>query len=809
MGRSSVPAWTPRVVAWGLPILVLIVGLLAILRIRPAVDPELRDELAEAMANEPDVVVVGNSITKAGVDPEQLAGELGLKVELLTVPGSEAPAWYAVIKNLVLASDRVPRLIIIANRADGLLAVSARTEQDRMRLDQLMTAHEPVLVKKVLDRDARSVIWSELDRRRVQHRRALLDGARDLAAGLAGLTSEDAVSAHNRVFADDNVDYGLARDAWTPPEDGDNELATDPEASLVVDVADLAKAHGVKVAFAHLPSAPGVPDLVTQDQMHGLVRLMNARGLGYVERPRRPVRAAWFSDPVHFRPVGRAFYTRFLAKRIQKLKLHLPNAPVPEAPVPERPPRVTRTEPPARARPLALTARRGSCVLESTAKPISALFDLPPAEAPVTPGRVKARGLPPAWPVVVRDADGPFDWVDRPFRLRRDCEPGSFSALPTTISVVPRSSPVELAPHPSPTVEDPDEGAVTWILPGTTLTLTATDPWDESKQGPRAFHVLAHTFGAEGQAPEVVLRGVGPIGLTSHGGMWRGVAHGGPADWELTVRSPRRGPLVALHSVTVGLGPRSTPFLGSGRNPRQVTLDVVGRPLGDMRPTWTTAEPPVPGPVDLVWNEDGTGHFEAPEVIDLTDRLTGRCSPLAVLEDGHLLERHNDCDDVRTEPGTMCHVGTEIRFHPRPGQARRATYTLQFDRTSGRACNTALWLLQHDEVRVSASRQEMKRFFAGPVELHLSARRFGPPPSKDDVVAVSLLRGGLTTDEHDIRIELLEHGIVLRLWSTLRPVGDVVTLVLENRSPAQAVLFQKATLVETLPGPGQPSGVPQ
>ena len=69
------------------------------------------------------------------------------------------------------------------------------------------------------------------------------------------------------------------------------DIATaDPDDSLVVDLADLGAANGVKVAFVHIPSAPGVPDLVTEDQMHGLVRLLNARDVGYVGRPRKPIR---------------------------------------------------------------------------------------------------------------------------------------------------------------------------------------------------------------------------------------------------------------------------------------------------------------------------------------------------------------------------------------------------------------------------------------------------------------------------------------------------------------------------------------
>ncbi|MEM6926780.1 MAG: hypothetical protein AAF602_07640, partial [Myxococcota bacterium] len=252
---------------------------------------------------------------------------------------------------------------------------------------------------------------------------------------------------------------------------------------------------------------------------------------------------------------------------------------------------------------------------------------------------------------------------------------------------------------------------------------------------------------------------------------------------------------------------RGTPFLASGRNPRQTALDIVGRAMVEARPEWPTPLPEVPGEVDLVWNDDGTAHFEAPEVIDLTDRLTGRCSPLVVLEDGRALERHTDCDDVRTEPGTMCHMGTQVTFHPRPGQADRAQYTLRFDRQSGRACSTALWLLPRDRVRVRASRQEMRRFFEGPDELHLTARRFGPPPSRDDLATITLSRGEGTALHTTVRIEDLEHGVIVPLDARLGPQGDPVMIEIHNRSTAQSVLFQKATLLENLPSPGKTARV--
>ena len=793
-------AWTSRAFACLLPLVIVIGGLAVIRGVPPPVDTELRDELVEAMDEHPDVVVIGNSITKAGIDPERLAAHLGLRVELLTVPGSEAPAWYAVVKNIVLRAPRPPRLILVANRADGLLAVSARTEQDQLRLDQLMTAYEPVLAAKVLARDARSVLVAELDRRRNQHRRAILDGLRNVAAALVGQRPEDAVSAHNRVFADHNVDLGLAGDAWVVP--GDADVTTDPPDSLVVDLADLAAKSGIKIAFVNLPSAPGVPDLVTEDQMHALVRLMNERAIGYVARPKRPMRAAWFSDPVHFRPVGREHYTTFLAKRILKLKLHLPNVAVPAAPLPLRPPTVARTGLPRAPRSLPLTPRPDSCAYDAPPQLVAMVLGFDGPNAPITPGLLQARGLPPAWPVTIEDPAGVLHWIPRPWRLRRECRPGSFAVQPSLLSVVPRG-PVTLRVEGQPTVRDPDEGAITWIVPGTTLTLSATDPWDD---GPPAFQLLAHTFGSDA-APEVVLRDVGPVALASHGGAWRALAQGGPPDWELTVRSEPGGPLVAVHSLAVGLGARRTAFLASGRNPDQLALDIVGRPLPHTRPEWTTPVPAVPSPVDLVWNRDGTATFEAPEVIDLTDRLTGRCSPLAVLEDGRPLERHVDCDDVRTDPGTQCHLGTQIRFHPRPGQASRARYQLVFDRTSGRACNTALWLLPRDVVHVTASRQEQRRFFEGPRELHLTARRFGPTPSKDDVAVVRLERGDADLLQTAVGIEELEHGLVIPIEEPLSPLGEPIRITIHNRSVLQALLFQKATLVESLASPGQTARV--
>ncbi|MEN0066471.1 MAG: hypothetical protein AAGA48_30320 [Myxococcota bacterium] len=805
-GRTTVPAWLPRAVAWILPWCILLAGWVAVKRIPPPTDTELRDELIEAMAEAPGIVIVGNSITKAGIDPDKLGRALKTKVALLTVPGSEAPAWYAVVKNIVATGPVPPRLILIANRADGLITVSAHTEQDQLRLDQLMSAHEPVLVKKVLDRDADSVVWADFDRRRTKHRRAVLDTLRNVTARVVGQSPEAAVSAYNRVFADENLDYGLARNAWTPPDgtaSGPSDpILVDPDESLIVDLAHTAQQHGIKVAFVHIPSAPGVPDLVTEDQMHDLVGLLNEWGVGYVARPRKPIRAAWFADPVHFRPIGRDFYTKFLAKRIQKLKLHLPNAPVPEAPLPLRPPTLTRSPDPEQSVLVPLTAQRGSCVAEGPTAPLGALFGLERSDTPVTPGILESRGLPPAWPVLIGDGSAePFTWLRRPFQLRRACSPGSFAVVPRRLSVVlrDRRRHVAVSAVPDPTIRHPEEGSLTWVLPGTTLTVTATDAW-EADQGPVAFQLLAHTFGSA-DAPRVQLEGAGPMPLVSHGGLWRGVLGGGPPQWTLRVSSPNDGPLVAIHSLTVGLGARRTPFLASGRNPDQVAFDIVGRTLADTQPDWTTPIPAIPPPVDLVWNPDGTGHFEVPNAIDLTDRLTGRCSPLAVFEEERPLERHTDCDDVRTDPGTQCHMGTQIRFHPSPGHGPSSRYTLAFDRTSGRGCSTALWLLPQDKVQVTANRQDLRRFYEGPQELHLTARQFGPPPSRIDVAHITLRRGPVGLLEASVRLEDLEHGWVVPLDGALPPRGEPLTIVLHNRSESQAVLFQKATLVEILPTP--------
>lgn len=799
-GRVRFTDELPRFLTYVLPAIVLVGGWLAIRYVPPPVDTELRDELVEAMDERPAIVVVGNSITKAGIDPDQLGKDLGLRVALLTVPGSEAPAWFAVIKNVVLRADRKPRALVVANRADGLLAVAARTEQDRLRLDQLMTAHEPVLVAKVLDRDARSPFWSDFDRRRTQHRRAVLDHLRDAAAALAGWSSADAVSAHNRVFADDHLDYGLARDVWPPSDAADGGPAiADPEASLVVEMVRLANQHGVKIAFAHLPSAPGVPDLVTEEQMHDLLRLLDTEGAAYVARPRKPAPAAWFADPVHLRPVGRKNYTTFLGKRVRQLKLHLRQAKVPKIDLPPRPPAVTRSPLPPTPAWVPLASRNGSCAADAPAGRLADLFGIGGTVAPVTPGQLEARGLPPAWPVRLTDDHGPLELVLPAPRLRRKCVPGTFAVVPSKLSVVPRTDVVRLERHPDATLRTPDHGAITWVLPGTTLDVTAREPWADDR-GPPAFELLAHSFGRE-RPPRIEIAGIGTVAAVSHGGLWRAVAQGGPRNWQVRVTSPRGGPLVALHSLTVGLGKHRTPFLASGRDVEQVAFDLVGRPRAEAQPSWPVPVPDVPEPVALVWNRDGTGHFEAPGVIDLTDRLTGRCSPLAVFEDGQPLERHTDCDDVRTDPGTQCHVGSQIRFHPRPGKRRRATYTLAYDRTSGRACQTAVWLLPGDEVRVSSNRQALRRFFAGPDELHLTARRFGPPLANEDAVTIVLRRAGATLSKTTVRLADLEDGLQWRLDRTLAPLGGPVEIAIRNHSPTQSVLFQKATLVEVLPPP--------
>ena len=112
----------------------------------PSKRPFNRQPLERLRGEQPSIVLIGDSLVHAAIDPKLLEKELGDgKVDMIWRGGAASAAWYLSLKNYVVASDVHPRWVCIFFTYDLLTNAPFRTTATyRSFLESLMHGQDPV-----------------------------------------------------------------------------------------------------------------------------------------------------------------------------------------------------------------------------------------------------------------------------------------------------------------------------------------------------------------------------------------------------------------------------------------------------------------------------------------------------------------------------------------------------------------------------------------------------------------------------------------------------------------------------------------
>ena len=298
-----------------------------------------------------DIVITGSSRARTDIDPRQLAEALApprREAMAATVHGSNAPVWYAVLKNGIFARGCEPELIIVYDIADKLFAADVLPDERVRLLAPYLTGDDPVLEQRIYKKPRRG--WWTRTRERVSGLRETWMAT--LTAWATGLMfaphpEETRVQQGRRiltavfdgVFAGEKLRKvaGPAQvpviPAGAPRPEQQNVLARRPEDTFLPDIIELAGKHGARVLFVRAPSPPSrrgaehVPPALAR----GCAALVERLGGYYLDLRTREVRDAWYADVRHMNALGRRHVTRAIAARIRDLGLLAPSAAVESA----------------------------------------------------------------------------------------------------------------------------------------------------------------------------------------------------------------------------------------------------------------------------------------------------------------------------------------------------------------------------------------------------------------------------------------------------------------------------------------------
>ncbi|MEO7168542.1 MAG: hypothetical protein ABI016_16100 [Chthoniobacterales bacterium] len=139
MKRSA----TIRLLLFALAVLLVPVGFNHLL---PSKTPFNRQPLERLRTTQPDIVLIGDSLVHAAIDPQLLQRQLGdRKVEMIWRGGAASAAWYLSLKNYVVASGVHPRWCFVFFTYDLLTNAPFRTTATyRAFLESLSDQPDPV-----------------------------------------------------------------------------------------------------------------------------------------------------------------------------------------------------------------------------------------------------------------------------------------------------------------------------------------------------------------------------------------------------------------------------------------------------------------------------------------------------------------------------------------------------------------------------------------------------------------------------------------------------------------------------------------
>ena len=311
-------------------------------RIHQPADLEIQAMLA---AQNPEVLILGNSLVNNAIDTPQLARTLGVpesKVLMISVPGSISAHWYAILKNHVYSQGHRPTLVMVVGSLQSLLDAVPTSTAMRANLDVHLTETEPLIRRKAYPSQLTGFWQHRFRANRSKVRNVLLEHTRGLAVGSLWHDQADprplllqgysrAEVAHARVFAHSNLDFSVLD--VQPLGGGGENLDVDrlphPGAGFAPNLAQITQRHESKFLFVRTPLSPHVSpqsaDVVPEGWKTLTEEILSGSGGRLLDLGDVELGALAYKDPVHMRASGRARFTEIVGAHILQLQGHVPD----------------------------------------------------------------------------------------------------------------------------------------------------------------------------------------------------------------------------------------------------------------------------------------------------------------------------------------------------------------------------------------------------------------------------------------------------------------------------------------------------
>lgn len=307
--------------------------------------------LREAEGTRADLLLLGNSVTQAGLDAEALGEALDREVAQGAMDGALPPHWLALLRHRVYGAGGAPAVVLLYVPAHNLRDTDVSGSSDQALLVSLLTEADPELLALAgLQTDALAGSGAPVGGlARLQHDRqrardSVLFGLRDLGLRLAPTEPEAAARALETLSdvpgpnaAEDRFQAtpGQATPGQASPGQGGGAgrpagatrggtggqgRASRLEESVIPALIAEVQAGGSRLVVAHPAARPDVrPPCTGQGLGHREDDWLLAQGVDVLDLTFAPLERADFANQHHLSPAGQAHLTALLGELLGTL----------------------------------------------------------------------------------------------------------------------------------------------------------------------------------------------------------------------------------------------------------------------------------------------------------------------------------------------------------------------------------------------------------------------------------------------------------------------------------------------------------
>lgn len=300
----------------------------------PIMDPSLRiTHLEHIEANQPQIILLGDSTLNNGIDPEALAQQTGKSVYNMGTPGSASALWYLLLKNNIIDAKVKPQYVLVIFRDTILTAPGYRVQGSYFEvIDEYAQRNEPILIEKSFT-NLMSPLELTADKylpiyvTRSQIRRSIDAHIRYFAPPMVGCDRTCVDYALGELFLAANLEpgalvnaVGAAESYLYTPDQLDFEAQVDR--SYLPDMISLAKENDINLVFVRIKvETTSAEDAAELDAyFNGLRTYLKSQDislLDYGEDPR--LTHEYFQDVIHLNEEGKTLFTQMVAEGLNEL----------------------------------------------------------------------------------------------------------------------------------------------------------------------------------------------------------------------------------------------------------------------------------------------------------------------------------------------------------------------------------------------------------------------------------------------------------------------------------------------------------